>query len=163
MSIVPPDGTTVPSLTIAERLSFISGCGAVSSPPDSDVTAVPGSTSDEGTSRVVDPNINGNLVDTRERPFEGKDMENSNSILGDINEDALKQSGLSTTESYGPVTDRSKKKRKKPVELDLPPMPRSVILGMIKEFVRIHEPTTECPAEYLWSAFLTLLGLLFSP
>src|SRR5262249_16425064 len=47
-------------------------------------------------------------------------------------------------------------------EIELPPFPEHIIVGAAKEFVDLYSPTTECPPEFLWSSFMTVLGVAVS-
>lgn len=45
---------------------------------------------------------------------------------------------------------------------NLPPFSAAVEVGLIRDFLDIYSPATECPREYLWSSFITSFGLALS-
>jgi hypothetical protein len=48
-------------------------------------------------------------------------------------------------------------------KLVMPPFPKTVEVGIIKEFVDLYDPCTEAPREFLWSSFVTTLGNAIAP
>jgi hypothetical protein len=44
-----------------------------------------------------------------------------------------------------------------------PSCPKSIELGIVKDFLDVYEPTTECPRAFLWSSFITCFGSVISP
>src|SRR4030095_6556821 len=49
------------------------------------------------------------------------------------------------------------------VSNQLPALPGGVLVGVLKDFVEVYTPTTECPSPFLWSSFATVLGNAVSP
>src|SRR5215831_18640910 len=45
----------------------------------------------------------------------------------------------------------------------LPALPNSVMVGVLKDFVDVYRHTTECAAAFLWSSFATVFGLVVAP
>jgi hypothetical protein len=53
---------------------------------------------------------------------------------------------------------------KRPKRLNqLPVLPAGVMVGVLKDFVEVYSPTTECPSPFLWSSFATVFGATLSP